>query len=366
MSDIVKQTTDVHFTVAIHALTNSDSTPSVAIATKNTDATTKSNIYDDLYSLSADYAENTGVYDQAAAMFEVNGFNGPIEVISYPNVDSNTPSGVKSQGTTTGGTVTAAATTTPGIVAGITQHLFDGFKYLVLDGATETEIEALSDFLYDNQRIMLVTQPNSVNALQALATHVAGYQTVKNQLGNTAAIVETAKDRYPAAQAVAYAAANLPVDFQHIGNLSQFEPDADLTTDDYDTIAGLNATLVVNKAGDYMLLNGKALAGNYIDQFVHTQLVIDTLQTNLQKYLNRKNFPIYNDATIKEMTQTINAVSTSLLQMGVLYTAIVVNTVPRANVLNSDVIARKYNGFSLSAQIADDIDTINAKLDLTL
>ena len=122
-------------------------------------------------------------------------------------------------------------------------------------------------------------------------------------------IVETAKDRYPAAQAVAYAAANLPVDFQHIGNLSQFEPDTDLTTDDYDTIAGLNATLVVNKAGDYMLLNGKALAGNYIDQFVHTQFVIDTLQTNLQKYLNRKNFPIYNDATIKEMTQTINAVS---------------------------------------------------------
>lgn len=364
MSDIVKQTTDVHFIVAIHALNTSDSAPSVAIATKNTDATTKSNIYDDLDTLSADYAESTGVYAQAAAMFEVSGFRGPVEVIAYPNVDSITPSGVQSQGTGHGGKVTA--TPTPGIVVGITQHLFDGFKYLVLDGASETEIEALSDFLYDNQRIMLVTQPNSVATLQTLATHVAGVQKVKNKLGNTAAIVETAKDRYPAAQAVAYAAANLPVDFQHIGNLSQFEPDADLTTDDYDTIAGLNATLVVNKAGDYMLLNGKALAGNYIDQFVHTQLVIDTLQTNLQKYLNRKNFPIYNDAAIKEMTQTINAVSTSLLQMGVLYTAITVNSVPRAKVLNSDVVARKYNGFSLSAQIADDIDTINAKLDLTL
>ena len=82
----------------------------------------------------------------------------------------------------------------------------------MLDGASETEIEALSDFLYDNQRIMLVTQPNSITALQTLATHVAGYQKVKNHLGNTAAIVETAKDRYPAAQAVAYAAANLPVD----------------------------------------------------------------------------------------------------------------------------------------------------------
>lgn len=364
MSDIVKRTTDVHFIVAIHALNTSDSFPLVAIATKNTDATTKSHIYDDMYSLSADYPENTGVYNQAEAMFEVNDFRGPIEVIAYPNVDSITPSGVQSQGTGHGGKVTA--TPTPGIVVGITQHIFDGFKYLVLDGATETEIEALSDFLYDNQRIMLVTQPNSITALKTLATHVTGYQNVKNRLGNTAAIVETAKDRYPAAQAVAYAAVNVPVDFQHIGNLSQFEPDTDLTTDDYDTIAGLNATLVVNKAGDYMLLNGKALAGNYIDQFVHTQLVIDTLQTNLQKYLNRKNFPIYNDATIKEMTQTINAVSTSLLQTGVLYTAIAVNSVPRAKVLNMDVVARKYNGFSLSAQIGDDIDTINAKLDLTL
>ena len=43
MSDIIKQTTDVHFIVAIHALTNPDITPLVAIATKNTDATTKSN-----------------------------------------------------------------------------------------------------------------------------------------------------------------------------------------------------------------------------------------------------------------------------------------------------------------------------------
>ncbi|MBU9788900.1 hypothetical protein KOM07_05025, partial [Lentilactobacillus sp. G22-6] len=199
MSDIVKQTTDVHFIVAIHALTNPDRTPSVAIGTKNTDATTKSNIYDDLDSLSADYKENTGVYNQAAAMFEVNGFRGPIEVIAYPNADSITPSGVQSQGTGHGGKVTA--TPTPGIVVGITQHLFDGFKYLVLDGASETEIEALSDFLYDNQRIMLVTQPNSVATLQTLATHVAGVQKVKDKLGNTAAIVETAKDRYPAAQA---------------------------------------------------------------------------------------------------------------------------------------------------------------------
>ena len=41
--------------------------------------------------------------------------------------------------------------------------------------------------------------------------------------------------------------------------------------------------------------------------------------------------------------------------MGVLYTAIVVNSVPRAKVLNSDVAVRKYKGFSLITQIADDL-----------
>lgn len=360
----IKQTTDVHFTVAIHALKNPNGTPAVGIATKGADATTKASIYTDLDSLSADFDETTGVYSQAEAMFDADNFKGPVEVVTYPNVDSTTPANVQTTGTTTGATVTA--TTTPGIVVGLTEHLFDGFKYLVLDGATEAETEAVSDFLYDNQRIMLVTQPKSVTDLQTLSTHVKGIQTKKNSLGNTAAIVETASDRFVAAQAAAYAAANLPVDFQHIGNQSQFEPDTDLSTDDYDTIAAANGTVVVNKSGDYMLLNGLALAGNYVDQFVHTQLVIDTFQTALQKYLNRHNFPIFNDATIKEMAQTIEACGQQLQQQGVLASAVEITSVPRSNVLNSDVAARKYNGFGFNVQIADDIDTINAKIDLTL
>jgi hypothetical protein len=115
-----------------------------------------------------------------------------------------------------------------------------------------------------------------------------------------------------------------------------------------------------------MLLNGLALAGNYVDQFVHTQLVIDTFQTALQKYLNRHNFPIFNDATIKEMAQTIEACGQQLQQQGVLASAVQITSVPRSDVSNSDVAARKYNGFGFNVQIADDIDTINAKIDLTL
>ena len=83
----IKQTTDVHFVVSIHALKNSGGTPAVGIATKGKDATTKASIYTDLYSLSADFDEATGVYSQAEAMFEADNFKGPVEVVTYPNVD---------------------------------------------------------------------------------------------------------------------------------------------------------------------------------------------------------------------------------------------------------------------------------------
>ncbi|MCW3779965.1 hypothetical protein, partial [Levilactobacillus namurensis] len=68
-------------------------------------------------SLSADFDETTGVYSQAEAMFDADNFTGPVEVVTYPNIDSTTPANVKTTGTTTGATVTA--TTTPGIVVGL-------------------------------------------------------------------------------------------------------------------------------------------------------------------------------------------------------------------------------------------------------
>ena len=365
----LKQMTDVHVIVSIHQLALSGKTPLVALMTKNTDATTKSTVYNSLADLSADYAEDTTVYDQAAAMFEAENFTGPVEVIAYPNADVSDPTNVKADGASSGGTVTAS--TTPGIVSGLSAHIYDGFIYLLLDGASETEIEAVSDFVYDNQRVMLITQPASVKDLQTLHTHVAGYQTAKNSLCNTAAVVVTTPDNYRAAQAAAYAAANLPVDWQHIGNQSTFAPDTDLTMTDFDDIAAAGGTTVVNKAGDFMLLNGKSMGSNYIDQFVHTQLVVDRLQTSLQKYLNRHKFVSYDDAHIKEMTQTLQTTGDNLAAMGVIFSmsdgqSIDVTSISRANTPNEDVINRSYNGFSIAAQIADDIDTVNMKLDITL
>lgn len=66
------------------------------------------------------------------------------------------------------------------------------------------------------------------------------------------------------------------------------------------------------------------------------------------------------------MAQTIEACGQQLQQQGILASAVEITSVPRAEVLNSDVAARKYNGFGFNVQIADDIDTINAKIDLTL
>lgn len=365
----VKQMTDVHIIVSIHQLTSGAVTPLVAIATKNTDATTKATVYNSLYDLTNDYGEDTGVYAQAEAMFEADNFKGPVEVIAYPNTDAADPSSVQASGTADGGTVTASAT--PGIVTGLAEHLYDGFIYLVLDNASEDQIEAVSDFLYDNQRIMLVTQPSSVADLQKLQTHVLGYQKTKDLLCNTAALVVTTAGNYRAAQAAAYAAANLPVDWQHIGNQTTFAPDADLAMADYDAIAAAGGTTVVNKAGDYMLLNGKALTTNYIDQFVHTQLVVDRFQNALQKYLNRHKFVTYDDTHIKEMTQTLQTTGDDLSALGVLFplsdgNSVDITSVSRSNTPNSDVANRSYNGFAIKAQIADDIDTVNMKLDITL
>lgn len=365
----VKQMTDVHIIVSIHQLTSNGKTPLVALATKNTDATTKSTLYNTLGDLTNDYGEDTTVYGQAKAMFEADNFTGPVEVIAYTNADVANPTNVAASGSTDGGSVTAA--TTPGIVSGLAEHLYDGFIYLVLDGATEEETEAVSDFLYDNQRIMLITQPSSVTDLQTLHTHVLGYQKAKNSLCNTAALVVTSTGNYRAAQAAAYAAANLPVDWQHIGNQTTFEPDADLVMADYDDIAAAGGTTIVNKAGDFMLLNGKAMANNYIDQFVHTQLVVDRFQNALQKYMNNHKFVSYDDAHIKEMTQTLQTTGDDLAALGVLFSlsdgkSVDVSSVSRTDTPNEDVNSRSYNGFAITAQIADDIDTVNMKLDITL
>ncbi|GAY74280.1 hypothetical protein [Lentilactobacillus kosonis] len=111
---------------------------------------------------------------------------------------------------------------------------------------------------------------------------------------------------------------------------------------------------------------GKAIAGNFVDQFVHSQIVIDGYTNFLQHYLNTHNWPAYTDKTILEMKTGLETLGTKYFTMGILAFQPTFKYVPRAKVLNSLVAEREYNGFSSDEEIQDDIENINAKLDLTL
>ncbi|GAY74279.1 hypothetical protein [Lentilactobacillus kosonis] len=220
----IKHRSDVHFVVSIKALTNDGVFPDVAIAVQGKDTNSTAKTYASLEDLSVDFPENTKTYAQAEAIFDVDSFNNNLlEVITYPNAPVATPSNVQVTPTNSGAQVTA--TTTPGIVSAMQGHMWDGFKYLITDDVPEADLEALTDALYDAQRVMLFVQAKSVDDFVKLQTHVASYQNKPNKLGNTAILVDASDNRFPAAQLVAYASTNVPTDIMHISNLSEMAVD---------------------------------------------------------------------------------------------------------------------------------------------
>lgn len=360
-----KQAPDVHWIVSIHPLTNGFTKPLLMVFTHSTDGAEHSSMYSNLFDLANDYPENGTVYPTAAAAFEVTNFNGPLEVVAFPNTDVAVPFNVTAKAIDGG--VEYSADLTPGIVYGASQHLYDGAYYAACaSDVSDDEVNQLADYLYEKQRVLLVTNVKDVATLQTNYTHAQATQLKKNTLGNWVNVVNSDADVHPATQVAAYASANVPTDLMNVGNQSEFEVDETLDDSDYDTIRDFNGTTVVDKADDLMMLTGKALAGNYADQFVHTQMVVDSFTDALQKYKNRQNFPVYNDKTIGEMEKTLEATGTALVQQGILAAKPVVTDTPRANVPNSDVSKREYNYFSIQVQIADTIETINGKIDITL
>ena len=360
----VKHESDVHTIINVQLPTTNLGTPLILILTKGT----KTNVYGDTDTLAEDYDETTNVYKQASHIWEVSQYTAPIEVVGCSDAVLHNLGDVS---VATDGTVTASDVIVPGIITGVKNHLYDGVLYVLLDDVfTSEEVQQLSDFLYDQQRLMLIAQVRTAEELQTLQKHVAAYQTTKSVLTNTAGFV-VPEGNFAIDNAAAYAAVNWPVDWQHIGGLPEFDPDVDLVVDDFETIRDLRGLVVVNKAGDNMVLQGKALANNYIDQFVHVNLVGDGIENGLQKKLNHTNFPNYNDDTIADFEQTILAVTDDFVSKGVLdklddgKSAHV--TIPkRANVSQSDVNNRKLKNVSVQVKIADDIDGIELTLNVTL
>ncbi|WP_204122025.1 hypothetical protein [Levilactobacillus sp. 244-2] len=360
----VKHESDVHMIINAQLPTTALGTPLTMILTKGT----KSGVYGDVDSLAEDYDETTNVYKQAAAIWEIPSYTSPIEIMACTDDVRHTPGDVV---IAKDGSVVAADDVEPGIITGIKSHLYDGVIYVLLDDAfTSDEVQKLSDFLYDQQRLMLVVQVRTLEDLQTLQKHVAAYQTTKSVLTNTTGFL-VEEGNYSVDNAAGYAASNVPTDWQHIGNLPDFGPMPGLTIDDYEIVRDLRGITVVNKAGDNMLLQGKALANNYIDQFVHVNLVGDAIENGIQKWSNNHNFPNYNDDSIDSIKQMIIAVCDSYVAMGVLDkqadgTSAIVTVPKRANVSQSDVNNRKLKNVSVQVKIADDIDEIELTLNVTL
>lgn len=362
----VKHESDVHIIINVQQPSSALGTPLVLLLTKGT----KSGVYGNADTLAEDYDETTNVYKQAAAMWRVASYTAPIAVVACPDEVRHTPGHLT---VAKDGTVTATDTVEPGIVTGIKTHLYDGAIYALLDDVfTLDEIEQLSDFLYDQQRLMLVAQVRTTADLQSLQAHVAGYQTAKSVMTNTAGF-QIEEGNFALDNATAYAATNWPVDWQHIGGkaLPDIVPDSELTMDDYDDIAALRGLTVVNKSGDNMILQGKALANNYIDQFVHVNLVGDGIENGVQKKLNHTDFPNYNDDTIQDIEQTILAITDDYATKGVLdklddgKSAHI--TIPkRANVSQSDVTNRRLRGIIVDVKVADDVESVELTLNVTL
>lgn len=360
-----KQAPDVHWTVSIHALSNGNAKPKLIVFTHSSDATEQSKQYSNLLDLSNDYPENSDVYPVAEAAFEADNFTGPLEVVEVPNTAVAVPFNVTVKPVPGGADYSASLM--PGIVYGASQHLYDGAYYAVVaNDVKDDEVTELADYLYQQQRVLLVSEVKDVDSLKTNYTDAQTTQLKKNTLGNWVNIVNSIPDIYPAAQVAAYAAANVPTDLISVGNQSEFEVDEALDNSDYETIEDFNGSTIVDKSDDFMMLTGKTLAGNYADQFVHVQMAVDAFTDALQKYKNRQNFPIYDDTTIGEMEKTLEATSTQLVQQSILAGEAKVTSVPRANVQDSDVASREYNYFSINLQVADAIETLNGKIDITL
>ncbi|KRN13464.1 hypothetical protein IV37_GL000186 [Fructilactobacillus fructivorans] len=363
-NDIIKRPTNVHLTVSIQQLVKGQGKPAIAILTKG--STNKAKTYATIDDLTEDYPENTEVYANAKAAMEVPNFNETIEVIEYGSTyvpNSNTP--VVQSDVTTGGDNSKPVDTSAPIVQAVGKHIFDGFYYITADNSVpESDLEALSDFLYDNQRVALYAQVKSISDLQKLSSHVQGYQSdSKEKQGNTGAIVETS-DRHPAVQMIAYASINAPVDFGHIGNLTQFEPDADFTEDDYEAIDKANGSVIVNKADWDMSNSGKALAGNYVDQFVHVNMINDSIKYVIQQYMNSQKWPTYDENTVSMIVKLIDGVSKDYVSKGILNDPINVTSTPISQVPTKLKNERTFSKFGFDYEVASDVQNINANVNV--
>lgn len=364
----VKSASDVTVNLNITALPNSGNAK-IAVLTGGSDSNSHSYTFNSIKDVESQFDENSSVYNLLDKAFDTDGFKGQVEVIVAPSADvSSGSTTVTTSTTTTSGSSSASGSTTNRFVYALKQYVNDGFNYVVDDNLKESDLEAVSDYLYANQAAALITQVASVSALQTLSAYSSKNQPKTDDKLNTVyAIVETSS-RKPGVQVSSKLAQYNEdlggVDAAKVGNLSEFQADDDLTAEDLKAIDQANGSAVVNLAGMQMMYRGHSLGANYLDEFINTKVVKDTFQYNLQRALNDIQTRTYSQATIDFLYTVAVNTGNDLYQRNFLASKPTIDKMDIDQVSNTDIQARDYHGFNVHATISNSIETMTVRINL--
>lgn len=364
----VKSASDVTVNLNITALPNSGNAK-IAILTGGSDSNSHSYNFNSIKDVENTFDENSSVYNLLDKVFDTDGYKGVVEVIVAPSADvSSGSTTVTTSTTTTSGSSSNSGSTTNRFVYALKQYVNDGFNYVVDDNLKESDLEAVSDYLYANQAAALITQVASVPALQTLSAYSAKNQPKTDDKLNTVyAIVETSS-RKPAVQVAAKLAQYNEdlggVDAAKVGNLSEFQADDDITFEDLKAIDQANGSAVANLADMQMMYRGHSLGANYLDEFVNTKVVKDTFQYNLQRALNDIQTRAYSQATIDFLYTVAVNTGNDLYQRNFLASKPAIDKLDMDQVSSADVQSRDYHGFNVHATISNSIETMTVRINL--
>lgn len=384
MSDLItKLISDIHINLSIKKASLGSTEANTIMAVKGQDDSMSLKLYYAAEDVAADFGADSNASKKAEFAFSQDNFMGPLGILVYPNADQEiavenpvTTYSTVSTPTADGANVelksnTATTQKVPGIIAGLQNYLWSGWRYLILDTDDDVEtIKSIAHYLYANQHGILVSSVKSIDNLKAI--HDEAVAMVKpDHLGNTIGIVNKNEDEYPDIAAAIFATNHIPLDWMHIRNLNGVTAN-EWSYAEYQQIADLNGITTVNKSGDIMLSAPKALDGSYIDNTFGTQYVYDELQKGLQKFMNSRDLLTFDDDGINLLAANADGVMQSIAKTGVIAKGsdgkpiMKVDKDSRANTSNVDVANRRYRGLRVTCQLVGSIETIDMSLSVTL
>ncbi|GEO67307.1 hypothetical protein [Levilactobacillus spicheri] len=371
ITKIIKQPSDVIVnTIIKNPSLGADSAP-IALLIHGTDTTESSQLcYDPDQMADFGFDENTEEYALVQAMFDVDGFQGPVQLGVVPNAPVVSLDDQIVTPTKDGATISAMV---PGVQKWLEDHIYDGAKWFIPVGLTDDEIKAAAEVLYSNQRGFLVHTVDNMDDLRNWHDYAVANQNTKDHLGHFRVVIEKNHENKVAAQACAFASLNILIDWMRIGgkDLTQFTPD-DWIQSERDEIDALNGLTVVDKAGDNMLSGSQELNGDYIDNSFNAQYNTDYLQFKAQKWLNGKKFAEFTDDNINELLTTIDSAAEDLFKIGTIGTTVDgkidfnATAKTRAQVSQFEIMERKYKSISIEQGLPNPFEKVYIKNAITL